>query len=176
MEKEALSAGDRNVKSGEGKISFKHELADVWVIREEEIGMHEDYVHCRTHLGKLLNVGDEVLGYDLKTMNPNSDALDQMDGNHTDAVLVRKVYDSKKRKQKRKWILKRVIEHKNDDDEDMQEFQERYIEEDPELRQYMNIYRDPNARLDSDAGSTTGDIPNIDLSEMLEMVDLNKMD
>ena len=52
----------------------------------------------------------------------------------------------------------------------MTRFQEE-LEEDPEARQNINIYRDPNARLDSECGE---DIPNIDLAEMLEMVDLNK--
>lgn len=172
MEKEEVMASERNAKAGEGKVSFKHHLADLWVIREEEIGMHEDYVHCRTHLGQHLNVGDEVLGYDLKNMNTNSDALDQMEGNHADAVLVRKVYaDSNRRKQKRKWMLKRVIQHKNrEDDEDMMRFQEE-LEEDDEARKEINIYRDPNAGMDSDVED---DLPRINLSEMMEMVDLNK--
>ena len=115
MEKEELAEGDRYCKSGEGKLSHKHTLADVWVIRDDEIGQHEDYVHCRTHLGKILNVGDEVLGYDLKNLNTSSDAYDQLDGNHSDAFLVRKVYaNSRKRKQKRKWILKRVVQRKDE--------------------------------------------------------------
>ena len=67
MEKEELGANDRNKKVGEGKTSFKHGLADVWVIRTSELGQHEDYIHCRTHLGRHLEVGDDVLGYDLKS-------------------------------------------------------------------------------------------------------------
>ena len=53
-------------------------LADLWVIRSSEIGQHEDYIHCRSHLGKHLEVGDECLGYDLKTSNINSDNLDNL--------------------------------------------------------------------------------------------------
>ena len=103
MEKEELGRGDRHQKAGEGKISFKHglgtysseklgvtsamrnfyncntfSLADLWVIRSSEIGQHEDYIHCRSHLGKHLEVGDECLGYDLKTSNINSDNLDNL--------------------------------------------------------------------------------------------------
>ena len=55
-----------------------------------------------------------MLGYDLKTMNTNSESLDKMNGNHPDAILVRKVYgDAARRKQKRKWMLKRLIEGKH---------------------------------------------------------------
>ena len=115
MEKELLGKNDRNHKAGQGKLSFKHQLADLYVIREDELGTHDDYIHCRTHLGQHLDVGDEVLGYDMKNMNCNSDALDGMNGNHPDAVLVRKVYgDSRRRAQLRKFKLRRVIEYKTD--------------------------------------------------------------
>jgi len=172
MEKEEVGVHERNIKSGEGKISKKHRLADIWVIREEEMGLHEDYVHCRTHLGQHLNVGDEVLGYDLKTMNTNSESLDKMNGNHPDAILVRKVYgDAARRKQKRKWMLKRLIEGKHQaSDADVMQF-ENEIEEDDEARANINIYRDPRATMDSDAED---DFPKISLTEMLEAVDLNR--
>ena len=115
MEKELLGKNDRNHKAGQGKLSFKHQLADLYVIREDELGTHDDYIHCRTHLGQHLDVGDEVLGYDMKNMNCNSDALDAMNGNHPDAVLVRKIYgDSRRRAQLRKFKLRRVIEYKTD--------------------------------------------------------------
>ena len=114
MEKEELGHGDRNQKSGEGKISFKHGLADLWVIRTSEIGQNEDYIHCRSHLGKYLEVGDDVLGYDLKTSNINSDNLDTLDGNYPDAILVRKIFAKRERRtEKRKWKLKRIIESKH---------------------------------------------------------------
>jgi nonsense-mediated mRNA decay protein 3 len=113
MEKEELADGDRNHKTGEGKLSHKHGLADLWVIREDELGQHEDYIHCRSHIGKFLEVGDEVMGYDMKTMNANNEGLDQLDGNYPDAVMIRKVFaSSKRRKEKRKWVLKRVVETK----------------------------------------------------------------
>ena len=127
-------------------------LADLWVIRSSEIGQHEDYIHCRSHLGKHLEVGDECLGYDLKTSNINSDNLDNLgpishfyaigssqlpwpetfftfsikiscyqnvesikDGNYPDAVLVRKVFAKReKRVERRKWMLKRIIQTKTD--------------------------------------------------------------
>jgi len=54
---------------------------DLWVIRLSEMGQHEDYIHCRSHLGKDLEVGDECLGYDLKTSNINSD-------NNSDGIIM----------------------------------------------------------------------------------------
>ena len=49
-------------------------------------------------------------------------------------------------------------------------FQEE-LEEDDEARKEINIDRDPNAGMDSDVED---DLPRINLSEMMEMVDLNK--
>ena len=43
-------------------------LADVWVVKANEIGQSDDNVHCKTHLGHLLNIGDSVLGYIHHTM------------------------------------------------------------------------------------------------------------
>lgn len=48
---------------------------------------------------------------------------------------------------------------------------ENELEEDDEARLNVNIYRDPQARMDSDAEE---DYPKISLSEMLEAVDLNR--
>ena len=41
---------------------LQHALADVWVVKEREIGNADQQVHCRTHLGHLLTPGDVVLG------------------------------------------------------------------------------------------------------------------
>jgi len=174
MEKEELGKNDRNKKVGEGKVSFKHGLADLWVIRSSELGQHEDYIHCRSHLGRHLEVGDEVLGYDLKTSNINSDNLDTLDGNYPDAILIRKVFAKReKRIERRKWVLKRIIESKKENDEDTIRFMEE-LEEDEEARKNINIYRNADKPIESDTDNE--DIPKIDLSEMLEMVDLNKKD
>ena len=42
--------------------AFQHVLSDVWVVRSSELGMTEDLIHTRTHLGHLLKPGDLVLG------------------------------------------------------------------------------------------------------------------
>lgn len=43
-------------------VVFQHVLADVWVIKECELGNTDNQVHCRTHLGHLLSPGDIALG------------------------------------------------------------------------------------------------------------------
>jgi nonsense-mediated mRNA decay protein 3 len=40
----------------------KHELADVWIMRSNEIGVTDNQLHTKTHLGHLLNIGDLCLG------------------------------------------------------------------------------------------------------------------
>ena len=44
------------------KNLLQHVLADVWVVKSSELGAAEDNIHCRTHLGHLLQVGDSCLG------------------------------------------------------------------------------------------------------------------
>jgi len=41
---------------------LQHSPADVWVVKERELGSDDHQVHCRTHLGHLLTPGDVVLG------------------------------------------------------------------------------------------------------------------
>lgn len=41
---------------------LQHAPADVWVVKEREIGNADQQVHCRTHLSHLLTPGDVVLG------------------------------------------------------------------------------------------------------------------
>merc|ERR1712062_199580 len=103
----------------------------------------------------------------------HGDRNQKSDGNYPDAILVRKIFAKRERRtEKRKWKLKRIIESKHIDDDDLLRFQEE-LEEDDEARKNVNIYRDVDKNLDSDYED---DIPRIDLSEMMEMVDLNKKD
>ncbi|GIY94131.1 60S ribosomal export protein NMD3, partial [Caerostris extrusa] len=57
--------------AGQGRISQKHVLSDVWVVRSSELGLTESFMHSRTHLGHLLKPGDSVLGslQTIKTQN-----------------------------------------------------------------------------------------------------------
>lgn len=160
-----------------GHFSEKHMLADAWVVKTCHLGLDDSYIHCKTHLGHLLNPGDQVLGFDLKNANVNDvhfDKLEEKKGDQgMDVVLVKKYYgDSKERNRKRLWKLKRLeIEAGSVGNPDFEDFVED-IEEDPVSRVGINIYQDKvkiqakAMAVDSDEQEET--IPQITLEEMLD--------
>lgn len=80
---------------GQGKVSQKHVVADVWLVKASELGVNENTVHARTHLGHLLKIGDSALGYNLEDANVNNDDFDKMAKDRLpDVVLVKKYYGS----------------------------------------------------------------------------------
>jgi nonsense-mediated mRNA decay protein 3 len=80
--------------TGHGAVSSKHQLSHVWVTRSSEVGVQDAPVFSvRTHLGKILRIGDAVMGYDLVNTNVNSPLFDKMpEGDRPDVILVRKVH------------------------------------------------------------------------------------
>lgn len=64
--------------AGQGKLSDRHLLANVFVIRSSELGTHDNYIHCKTHLGHQLHEGDAVLGFDLRNANINDAHFNKM--------------------------------------------------------------------------------------------------
>lgn len=80
-----------------GAMEEKYALADVEVARESDFGTNDETMHCVTHLGNLLQVGDIVLGYDLETTVIRSEIEDDYKTyfnssfDMPDVVLVRKV-------------------------------------------------------------------------------------
>lgn len=63
MDIEPIMDKDRNFFPGQGAISNKHVLSDIWVVRASELGVNDNTIHTRTHLGHILKPGDSVLGY-----------------------------------------------------------------------------------------------------------------
>jgi len=182
MELEPVLAKDRNKFSGQGKISHKHILADCWVTKTSELGINDDLIHCRTFLGAILSIGDAVMGLDLKNSNVNNPELEKLSADKIpDVVLVKKVYaDKTVRNRKRRWRLKRMEGLPHMDTESCNNeyvgFMED-IEEDPAMRQFINIYKD-NARnmpVDEDDDQETG-APQVSLAEMLDDLDIGDMD
>ncbi|PAV87908.1 hypothetical protein WR25_03686 [Diploscapter pachys] len=148
MDVELVQNFQRN--AGHGLISKKHELADVWLQRSDQVGAADaEQFSTRTHLGHLLNPGDLVLGFDVKNCNVNNRIFDDMKAdNIPDVVIVKKVYDRSRRAAKRQWKLKRLVVGGNiagnETDSVADEFQ-RFIEdveEDPVMREHINIYKD----------------------------------
>ena len=42
------------------------------------LGLDDNPVHCRTFLGHILNIGDSVLGLDLRNSNVNNQDLEKL--------------------------------------------------------------------------------------------------
>ncbi|XP_064456114.1 60S ribosomal export protein NMD3-like [Ornithodoros turicata] len=158
--------------SGQGKMSQRHVLADAWVIRACELGMHENYIHTRTHLGHILKPGDSAMGFDLANANVNDPHFEKLKpGKIPEVVLVKKVYgDHMSRCQRRRWKLKRLqVDMETETSSiarDYTAFLEE-LEEDPAFRQNVNIYKDHD-KVAVDTDDDDGDAPRITLQEMMD--------
>ncbi|XP_071804642.1 60S ribosomal export protein NMD3-like [Asterias amurensis] len=159
--------------AGHGSRSNKHLLADVWVMRTQDMGVCDTQYHCRSHLGHLLRAGDLAIGFDFTRTNVNNSYLAEMRADLLpDVVLIKKYYGNRqKRNRKRNWKLKMLRKDEegvNTDraDRDYMGFLED-LEEDTDYRKNVNIYldRDKDIAVES---SDEDDAPRISLQEMLD--------
>ena len=123
-------------------------------------------------------IGDSVLGLDLKNSNVNNPELEKMSAEKIpDVVLIKKVYGDKAlRNRRRRWRLKRMDGLPHMDTESCNNeyvgFMED-IEEDPAMRQFINIYKDKERPMPVDEDDEVGaDTPQVTLAEMLDDLDL----
>ncbi|GFQ75666.1 60S ribosomal export protein NMD3 [Trichonephila clavata] len=172
MDTNMIADFERISFAGQGKLSYKHVLADAWVVRSSELGMTENLVHSRTHLGHLLKPGDSVLGLDLSTININDMEYNKLKKeNLPDVILVKKAYGEKAyRRRRRAWKLKHLnIDAETDltgTDAGLEDFLED-LEEDAEYRQNVNIYKDHD-KIAVDENDVDDDVPRITLQDMLD--------
>lgn len=159
-----------------GRESNRHALADAWVMKTAEMTSNGQQYHTRTHLGRLLNIGDTVMGFDLANANVNNEHLDAIKSEDLpDIILVKKVFgDKMKRHKKRKWKLNRLNMDKDgasvatSDDKEYLDFLED-LEEDPKAREHVNIYKDPKKMISVEADESDNEnMPQISLQEMLD--------
>lgn len=141
-------------------------LADVTVARVADMGRNDTEYYVRSHLGGILHPGDTVLGYFLSNANFNHEIWDTVDeSNAPDVVLVKKSYPRKKKNKGRNWKLKRMAKEYNemeDSGNSMSSKQKQMerdrverdyelflqeLEEDPELRSNINLYKQSNSQL-----------------------------
>jgi len=177
---EPIQHKERKQFSGQGKVSQKHVLADAWVVKTSDLGVDENPVHCRTFLGHILNIGDSALGLDLRNSNVNNQDLEKLNTDKIpDVVLVKKHYaDKSLRNRKRKWKLKHMEGFPHMDTESCNdEFNDfaADLEEDAQLRQNVNIYKD-TAKIPVDEDEDDGECPQITLAEMLDDMELGSVD
>ncbi|KAG7192986.1 ribosome-binding protein [Scheffersomyces spartinae] len=176
-----------------GQRKGKYVLADVTVTRASDLGVNDNTYYVRSHLGGFLHPGDSVMGYYLTNTNFNSDLWESLDVDNTpEVVLVKRHYARKNNKNKyRKWKLKRMAkEHSdivaNDDSRQARQEQERAerdyelflqeLEEDPELRQTINLYKADNEAVSRNPDGMEEeeedeDAPEIGLDELLDELD-----
>lgn len=160
---------------GQGPVSNRHVVADIWLIRTTELGLTSDTIHTRTHLGHLVHPGDTVMGYNLQDANVNNEDFDKLKADSVpDVVVVKKCFATKaKRKSRRNWKLKRLVEEDGSvgtaTENDYNDFLED-LEEDVELRKNVNIFKDKKREAPRGDASEVGDeaIPEITLDEMLD--------
>lgn len=93
-------------------LIFQHLLADIWVVKTSELGINDNPVHTRTHLGAILKPGDSVLGYSLADANTNDTNFDKLPEDAIpDVILVKKFYgDRATRRRARNWKLRHLNE------------------------------------------------------------------
>jgi len=129
----------------------------------ESSGLTNQIYHTRTHLGSILQPGDTALGYFLTNANYNSDHFASLPpARIPDVILVKKTYPNRRKKSKaRNWKLRSIAKEAGEDGEtsgargavgrmggrDQKKVEEDYeiflrdLEEDPELRSGINLYK-----------------------------------
>jgi nonsense-mediated mRNA decay protein 3 len=172
-----------------GPRTSKFALADCQVARESDFGSNDTIFNATTHLGNILKPGDFVLGHDLSTSNYNDDNFEALQRNKKrnlpDLFLVKKYYPGRRNKKKnRHWKLKDLPKeteyvNKSDLDKEGREYEKflEELEEDPELRGQVNLYKaDGHAPSDDHemAESDEEDFPEVRLEELIDEMSLNE--
>jgi nonsense-mediated mRNA decay protein 3 len=144
----------------------------------ESSGSTDQIYHTRTHLGGILQPGDTVLGYHLSHTNFNSDEFSALPSSRVpDVVLVKKTYPNRRKKNKaRNWKLRSIAKEAGEEGEtsaargvvgrlggrDQRKVEEDYelflrdLEEDPEMRGMVNLYKAADVQMDSGSGLAGG--------------------
>uniref|UniRef100_A0A7N0ZZY4 60S ribosomal export protein NMD3 n=1 Tax=Kalanchoe fedtschenkoi TaxID=63787 RepID=A0A7N0ZZY4_KALFE len=163
-------------------------LAHAEVARVSDFGYNDTMFTITTHLGHLLNPGDYALGYDLYGANHNDMELEKYNGLDLPyAILIKKSYEEKRRQSKvkpRSWKLKNLdmevddaTRAKLDQEKVSTEYEQflRDLEENPELRFNISLYRDKELQASEIAASTNDgdDPPSVPLEELLADLEIS---
>lgn len=147
--------------SGAFRSSGTHE--DDGMMDYESSMLANQIFHTRTHLGAILQPGDTVMGYHISNANYNSDAFAELPSARIpDIILVKKSYPNRRKKSKsRNWQLRSIAKEAGEEGEtgkergvvgrmggrDQKKVEEDYelflrdLEEDPEMRGAVNLYK-----------------------------------
>lgn len=172
---------DQKTFPGQGRISHKHVVSDVWLVRASELGVNDATIHTRTHIGHLLKPGDSVMGYNLIDANINDPVFDTLDKNRVpDVIVVKKLFgDTSGRDGARNWKLRHLAEEATNLDRGTKDYREflEDLEDDPDYRQQVNIYKDSaKQNMPVDVNDMDPSIPRITLEEMLDELVLDDVE
>lgn len=163
-----------------GKTRGKFELVEVEVARSSDFGSNDTIFRTVSHLGRYLQPGDLVLGYDVQASNFNNDDLIPLKGKSLpDVVLVKKVHPNrrKSRSKKRIWELKRLDTEEADsrkpESKAEKEYEEflRDLEEDPELRSNVILYKSTTTATSTNTNTNNDTQPTTAADNEMEDVD-----
>lgn len=167
-------------KSGQPVVFGKNALAEVTVARVRDLGSNDTQFTTRTHLGNILQAGDNVWGFDIQSGNINDEHANRLNlSDLPDVILVKKSYSDKRKHRRRKWKLKNITKpaegnKKKEIEQAEQDYEHflRDLEEDPDLRSTVNIYKDAEYAPSSTTPSEVDDEElRISLEEMLDEFD-----
>mmetsp|Transcript_38426 Transcript_38426/g.95583 ORF Transcript_38426/g.95583 Transcript_38426/m.95583 type:complete len:588 (+) Transcript_38426:183-1946(+) len=132
-------------------------LAEVTVAKRSDFGKNDTQVATRCHLGNVLKVGDYVWGYCVAAAASSMELEPHEAQRLPEVLLVKKSYsDRHHRNRRRVWKLGHLTKesepgvmrgrhlHTADHDLEMEEFMQE-LEEDPQLRSQINLYKDTEA-------------------------------
>lgn len=155
----------------------------------ESAGGTSQILHTRTHLGGILQPGDAAMGYYLTASNFNSDDYATLPADRIpDVILVKKAYPNRRKKGRtRAWKLRSIAKEEGEEGEtgggrgvvgrmggrDQKKVEEDYelflrdLEEDPELRANVNLYKAKDVKMhDVNAGRKKGGQYGMDVDEL----------
>ncbi|KAF9163887.1 hypothetical protein DFQ26_002044 [Actinomortierella ambigua] len=176
-----------------GPVKGKFVLADIQVAKTSDFGRNDITYFARSHLGGILNPGDHVMGYDIASSNFNNDAFDALHrGSLPDVILIKKSYPAhRRRNRQRNWQLRQLAKEEEEmaprkqDQERIEQDYElflRDLEEDPELRATVNLYKSDKAKQqqtpdvamdDDEEEEEEEDFPEVSLDELLDNLTLD---
>ncbi|KAG9309972.1 NMD3 family-domain-containing protein [Chiua virens] len=152
-------------------------------------GETSQILHTRTHLGGILQPGDTAMGYYLTASNFNSDAYATLPAERVpDVILVKKAYPNRRKKGRtRAWKLRSIAKEAGEEGEtgagrgvvgriggrDQKKVEEDYeiflreLEEDPELRANVNLYKARDVKMqDVNGGRKKGGQYGMDVDQV----------
>ncbi|KAF9577691.1 hypothetical protein BGW38_006935, partial [Lunasporangiospora selenospora] len=174
-----------------GPVRGKYVLADIEVQKVQDVGRNDTSYFARSHLGGILNPGDSAMGYDILSSNYNDENFDALHrGSLPDVILIKKAYPNhRKRSKGRNWELRQL--HKEEEDmaprkQDKERIEQDYelflrdLEEDPELRSTINLYKSNQPKKEADMAMSDNesdfeeeDFPEVQLDELLDSLKLD---